>query len=235
MQFRFPDIDRISFWIGVLIATVFWWIIAAIRPLFAQALQNLKAKRKEKKEKSRRASPIEERYRQMILQQAQGLHLAAALFSLDEILIPPALLVPPARLASGASASTKDILHQAIPYLPAWPELAAIYNAPTMPLSQAVSGGSDLVLVGHPGCGKTVALAQLASQVARREPSSGLPIDSLPFLFHVADLDLPLKNPPSRCCAEALLNPIIEMLAERAPIIDLPRLPDFIRQAFREG
>ncbi len=229
MQFRFPDIDRISFWIGVLIATVFWWIVTAIRPLFAQALQNLKAKRKEKKEKSRGASAIEERYRQMILQQAQGLHLAAALFSLDEILIPPALLVPPARLASGASASTKDILHQAIPYLPAWPELAAIYNAPTMPLSQAVSGGSDLVLVGHPGCGKTVALAQLASQVARREPSSGLPIDSLPFLFHVADLDLPLKNP------EALLNPIIEMLAERAPIIDLPRLPDFIRQAFREG
>ncbi|MBU2610648.1 MAG: HEAT repeat domain-containing protein [Chloroflexi bacterium] len=243
MQFRFPDIDRISFWIGVLIATVFWWIVAAIRPLFAQALQNLKVKRKEKKEKSRRANPIEERYRQMILQQAQGLHLAAALFSLDEILMPPALLVPPARLASGAFASTEDILHLAVPYLPGWPELAAIYNAPTMPLSQALSGGSDLVLVGHPGCGKTVALAQLASQVARREPSSGLPIDSLPFLFHVADLDLPLKNPPSRrcpefiegCCAEALLNPIIEMLAERAALIDLSRLPDFIRQAFSEG
>ncbi len=235
MQFRFPDIDRISFWIGVLIATVFWWIVAAIRPLFAQALQNLKVKRKEKKEKSRRANPIEERYRQMILQQAQGLHLAAALFSLDEILIPPALLVPSARLASGASASTEDILHLAVSYLPAWPELAAIYNAPTMPLSQALSGGSDLVLVGHPGCGKTFALAQLASQVARREPSSGLPIDSLPFLFHVADLDLPLKNPPSRCCAEALLNPIIEMLAERAALIDLSRLPDFIRQAFSEG
>lgn len=145
MQFHFPDIDHISFWIGVLSATVFWWIVAAIWPLFAQALQNLKAKRKEKKEKSRRVNPIEERYRQIILQQAQGLHLAAALFSLDEILIPPALLIPPARLASGASASTEDILHLA--------ERAPIIDLPRLPdfNRQAFREGRALVLLEASG------------------------------------------------------------------------------------
>ena len=229
MQFRLPYIDRISFWIGVAVATAFWWILAALRPLLQQVIQNLKAKRKEKKEKARTSSAIEERYRQVILQKAQGFHLAAPLFSLDEILIPPSLLVPPARPAPGGSALTEDIVSLTLPYLPAWPELAAIYNAPTLDLPQAMSGGLDLVLTGQPGCGKTVALAYLASLAAHREPASGLPEDTVPFLLHVADLDLPLKKP------DALLDPIIETLAECAPVRDLPRLLDFIQRVFREG
>ena len=195
MQFRLPYIDRISFWIGAAFATAFWWVLAALRPLFQQAIQSLKARRKERKEKARTASAIEERYRQMILQQAQGYHLAAPLFSLDEILIPPRLLLPPTHATPGASAPAEDIVSLALPYTPDWPELAAIYNAPTLSIPQALVGGINLVVMGRPGYGKTVALAYLASLAARRDPTSGLPSETVPILVHVADVGLPLKNP----------------------------------------
>ena len=229
MQFRLPYIDRISFWLGVAFATAFWWVLAALRPLLQQVIQSLKAKQKEKKEKVRTASAIEERYRQIILQQAQGFHLAAPLFSLEEILIPPRLLLPPMHPAPGKPTLAEDIVSLTLPYMPDWPELAAIYNAPTLSFPKALAGGLDLVIMGQPGCGKTVALAYLASLTARRNPASGLPPETVPILVHVADLDLPLKNP------ESLLNPIIDTVAERAPVRDLPRLPDFILRIFREG
>jgi hypothetical protein len=229
MHFRLPYIDRISFWIGVAFATAFWWVLAALHPLLQLAIQSLNARRKEKKGKVRTASAIEERYRQMILQQAQGYHLAAPLFSLEEILIPPRLLLPPMHPAPGKPALAEDIVSLTLPYMPDWPELASIYNAPTLSIPQALAGGINLVVMGRPGCGKTVALAYLASLTARRDPTSGLPSETVPILVHVADLDLPLKNP------ETLLNPIIDTIAKRAPVKDLPRLPDFIQRIFREG
>jgi len=229
MQFRFPYIDRISFWIGVAFATAFWWVLAALRPLFQQAIQGLKVRRKEKKEKTRTANAIEERYRQMVLQQAQESHLSAPLFSLDEILIPPRLLLPPMHPAPGEPAPAEDIVSLTLPYMPDWPELAAIYNAPTLSIPQALAGGTNLVIMGQPGCGKTVALAYLASLTARRDPASGLPPETVPFLLHVADLNLPLRSP------EALLNPIIDTIAGRVPIRGLSRLSDFIQRTFREG
>ena len=117
---------------------------------------------------------VEERYRQIVLHQAQGLHLAAPLFSLDEILEPSQLLAPPPRVEPGDPLYNEDIVEATVPYLPAWPELAAIYKAPTITLSEALSGNSDIVLVGQTGMGKTVALASLASRLARRDPEPGL-------------------------------------------------------------
>jgi len=105
-----PYIDRSSFWIGVAFATAFWWVLAALRPLLQQVIQSLKARRKEKKGKVRTANAIEGRYRQMILRQAQGSHLAAPLFSLEEILIPPRLLLPPMHPAPGKPALAEDIV-----------------------------------------------------------------------------------------------------------------------------
>ena len=109
------------------------------------------------------------RTKQNVLIQAQGLHLAAPLFSLDEIIEPPQLLAPPPRVEPGLSLFADDIVETTVPYLPAWPELAAIYKAPTISFSEALSGNSDIVLVGQTGMGKTVALASLASRLARRD------------------------------------------------------------------
>ncbi len=228
MRFRLPNIDTFSFWLGFILAFLSWWVLSMLRPAFQHMRATAQAKQAEKKEIIRTASGVEERYRQSVLLQAQALHLAAPLFSLDEIIEPPALLAPPPRLEPGAPLLSEDIVTAAVPYIPAWPELAAIYHAPTLTLAQALSGNSDIVLTGQPGMGKTVALAYLASRLARRDPEPGLPQDTIPFLIHVADLDFPVnKDEP--------LNPLIDLIAEKAPVLDLSRIPDFVRKAFSEG
>ncbi len=228
MRFRLPRIDEFSFWLGFILATVFWWIIALVRPALHQMAENARQKRQEKKEHAKSVNIIEEHYRQNVLLQAQGMHLAAPLFALDEILIPPRLLAPPPRIEPGPPLPPEDIVEATVPYLPAWPELAAIYHAKTISLAEALSGDSDIVLMGQTGMGKTVALADLASALARRDPQTGLPPETVPFLVHVADLDLPAdKDNP--------LAALIDLVAEKAPVLDLPRIPEFVRKTFAEG
>jgi hypothetical protein len=228
MRFRFPNIDNFSFWSGLILASLFWWILSMLRPAFQQMRATARAKQAEKKERYSRSTGVEERYRQTVLLQAQGLHLSAPIFSLDEIIVPPALLAPPPRVEPGAPLLSEDIVDATVPYLPAWPELEAIYHAPTLTLAQALSGNSDIVLTGQPGMGKTVALAYLASRLARRDPEPGLSENTIPILIHVADLDLPAKK------GQPLL-PIIDLIAAKAPLLDLARIPDFVRKAFFEG
>ena len=228
MRFRFPNLDNFSFWLGVVLTSLIWWVISLLRPAFRQISENARLRRAARIEKAHAFNAVEERYRQNVLIQAQGSHLAAPLFSLDEILEPPQLLAPPPRVEPGISLYTEDIVETTVPYLPAWPELAAIYKAPTISFSEALSGNSDIVLVGQTGMGKTVALASLASRLARRDPEPGLALETLPFLVHAGDLDLPVnKDNP--------LNSVIDLVSEKASVFDLPRLSDFIRRVFSEG
>lgn len=228
MRLRFPNLDFFSFWVGVVLSSLIWWVISLLRPAFRQIRANAQLKQVENKKKNQPINAVEVRYRQTVLHQAQGMHLAAPLFSLDEILEPPLLLATPPRVEPGAPIYTEDIVDLTVPYLPTWPELAAIYKAPTLTLSEALSGNSDIILVGQTGMGKTVALASLASRLARRDPEPGLPPDTLPFLIHVADLDLPINK-------DSPINGLIDLVAEKASVFDLPRIPDFIRRAFSEG
>jgi hypothetical protein len=227
MFVRLPHVDTFSFWLGVVIATVLWWVLSLMRPAFQQMRENIKAKQAERKERARSMSGVEERYRQSTLLRVQSLHLAAPLFSLDEIIEAPRLLAPPPRVEPGAPLYSEDIVDATVPYLPAWPELAATYRAPTLTLSEALSGNSDIVLVGQTGMGKTVALACLASNLARRQPEPGLPADTLPFYIHAADLDLPVNK-------EDPLHSIIDLAAEKSPLLDVPRIPNFVKQAFAD-
>ena len=230
MRFRLSDINTLSFWLGIILASFFWWIVSMLRPAIKNILETSRIRKdeKDKKEKVHTTSIVEERYRQSVLRQAQGLHLAAPLFSLDEIIEPPALLAPPPRIEPGAPLPYEDIASTTVPYLPAWPELGSFYNAPTLTLAQALSGNSDIVLTGQAGMGKTVALAYLASCLARRDDLPGLPQDTIPFFFHVADLDLPVKK-------DDPLNSLIDLIGEKDPVLDLARLPDFVRKTFTEG
>jgi Cdc6-like AAA superfamily ATPase len=56
-------------------------------------------------------------------------------------------------------ASRAEEYHLELPYLLDWPELGARYHSATLTLAEALSGGANLLLIGKPGTGKTVALA----------------------------------------------------------------------------
>jgi HEAT repeat protein len=228
MHFRFPIVDTFSFVLGLILASLGWWVYSILRPAFHQMRSSFQAKHAEKNDTTKKEAALEERYRQRVLLHAQGLHLAAPLFSLDEIIQPPMLLAPPPRVVPGAPPYNEDIFDTTFPYLPDWPELAAIYHCSGLTLSQALSGGSDIVLTGQPGMGKTVALAHLASRLARREPEQDLPIETVPFLFHIAELDLSRKK-------DEPLRTIIESIVENSPNKDVAHIPDFVRNIFTAG
>src|SRR5215208_1547101 len=219
-------LDPFSFGIGFAVGVLFVWLLNRARPLLTQVRQNVKEQRAVAQ--TRRTSGLEDNYRRITLRRAQGMHLASSLFSLDEILQEPRLIAPPARVEPGVIGIQEDIISQTLPYMPAWPELAAIYRAPTLGVAEALAGGSNIVITGAAGTGKTVALAHLASLAANLQVRTNPDLDqeAVPYLYHVADLQFPFD--PSRDPA----SPIVNAASEDAPIFELRRLPGFIQQTF---
>ena len=219
-------LDRLSFWIGFLSGVLAGLILDRLLPSISQKQQKKRARLKETQTKLTVDS--ETHYRNDVLRQAQHLHFLAPLFSLDEILIEPRLLAPPVPLQPGQEKIATTIANSLIPYLPDWPELAATCHAPTLTLSQALSAGANLILIGHPGSGKTVALAHLATLVARKEAKAREMAKLTPLLLHAADLSLPLReNTPS-------LDILTEAVANHLTDFNKSQLPAFLRQIFEE-
>ncbi len=222
-------LDPFSFAIGFAVGILFVWLMGRVRPLFAQMRENVKEQRQVAQ--TRRTSGLEDNHRRITLRRAQGMHLASSLFALDEILQEPRLMAPPARVEPGVIELQEDIISQTLPYMPAWPELAAIYRGPTLGMAEAISGGSNIVIVGAAGIGKTVALAYLASQAANLQVKldANAAVEAVPYLYHVADLQLPFES------SKDPVNIITNVASEHAPVFDLGRLPGFIQQTFKSG
>jgi HEAT repeat protein len=220
-------VDVTSLIVGLAVATIVWWVISRGRPLWQQLLQNLHSRREASLQ--RRMSDVEADHRRDVLRRAQGMHLAAPLFALDEILEEPLLLAPPARIEPEGTLASEDVVTMTVPYLPAWPELAATYQAPTLTLGEAVMGGVPLVLIGQPGIGKTVALAHLATLAANGSEALGPLRDIVPFLLHVADLQLPVAQ------RKELLDRIIDLTAENVSVLSVSRVETFVNSCFRSG
>ena len=221
--------DFISFVIGFASGIFFTWLLSRVRPLLTQIRQGVIEQREATQ--VRRTSGLEDNHRRLTLRRAQGMHLASSLFSLDEILQEPRLLAPPARVEPGVVGIQEDIISQTLPYMPAWPELAAIYRAPTIGVIEAIAGGSNIVIVGAAGTGKTVALAHLASEAANLRVTLGpnTELEAVPYFYHVADLQFPFDT--SKDPAYMIIN----AASEHAPVFDLRRLPGFIQQTFKNG
>ena len=220
-------LDAPSFGIGFLAGILFTWLLSRIRPLWGQWRET--ARERQQSAQIKRTSGVEDNHRRVTLRRAQGMHLAASLFSLDEILQEPRLMAPPARVEPGVIGIQEDIISQTLPYMPAWPELAAIYRAPTLKLTEAISGGSNLVITGEAGAGKTVALAHLASLAANRKVLLDSGQEAVPYLYHVADLRMPYD------ATRDPISVIIDSAGEHASMFDLRRLPAFIQQTFKNG
>jgi HEAT repeat protein len=224
-----PLLDPLSFAIGFVVGIVFAWLLGRVRPLFAQLRESAKEKRQVAQ--TRRTTGLEDNHRRITLRRAQGMHLASALFSLDEILQEPRLIAPPPRVEPGVVGIQEDIISQTLPYMPAWPELAATYRAPTLGVAEAIAGGSNIVIVGAAGTGKTVALAYLASLTANLKVKlqADAELEAVPYLYHVADLQLPFD------ASRDPVNIIMNAASEHAPLFDLRRLPGYIQQTFKNG
>ena len=218
--------DLFSFLIGLLSGILLSWSIRKITPIRNWLKQSIDTINKQADHG--RSKNIEIHYRRDVILQAQQNHLAAPLFSLEEISIEPHILVPPVLPQPGQENSINEVANQIVPYMPDWPEMAAVFKTPTITLSEALTGGVNGILIGRPGSGKTVALSNLACKVAQRDPSSGNLAGLIPILLHIADLNFPLNENYQP------LSMIINSLITKYSGLNQKHLAAFIKYSFTE-
>ena len=244
-----------SFWLGFLTGGLFAWIFSRLRIYLPKLIISLRKKMVGVRENFSTSTDV--RLRNDIYSFTQKQHLAASLFSLDEIAIVPKVLTPLIQASQSIEFAPTDSVSLTVPYVPDWPELAAVYKASTMTLIEALQGGANIILAGHPGSGKTVALAWLASSIVRNIPGLGILEGLLPLYVHATDIqhflprsdeesydpgNIEVKEPgfldrqPSN--KDDVSDDSIDILAKAvstyASPLTLPKLPGIIRSALEK-
>ena len=187
------------------------WILARIR----EQLQSLR---------SGLTTRAIDRYQVELITRAETTHLARAILALDEILVTPRVLVPPAPSdPTNDEAPPQDTLG-VVPNLPDFTYLSGVYVAHTLSLGEALSNGADLMLTGDPGSGRSTALAYLAIRLANRDEALGEIDGKVPILVHAADLPLEGRRDP--------IEPIVEAAQRVVSPSVATMLPAYIKKHF---
>jgi HEAT repeat protein len=210
-----------GFFFGLLAA----YIYAKFEPI-RSAIGDYFSKRAESSDR-RQTQVSTDRYRLDVIQYAQMLHAARALFTLDEIAVEPRLLAPPAQPDPEKGDAVPEDTLSVAPNLPDWDYLSAVYQASTISLSDALRSDANLLITGHPGSGKTTALAYLAIRVALADPVVGELASLTPIFIHAADLVL------DRASDKEPLKPIVQAVTHTLASNASGRLPANLRSTFR--
>jgi len=218
-----PPLDRLSFWLGFLAASLFWWVLSRIYHAVPGFIKTLRERSLERSEQV--TSGLSVHVRQVTHQQVQANHLAANLFSLDEIAVAPRLLAPPAWLINPDHLqSPSSIASQAVPYLPHWNELATQLPVDHLEPYQALLQNARIAIIGEPGSGKTFCLSYLASQLARQAISDAGVSDWVPIYLHILDLKLGSGDEVKP------VDDIVKMVASKLPLQQRGRTAGFINE-----
>lgn len=220
-------LDFISFAIGFITALLFWWAVGQLRILFPRVRTTLTKALQARR--NRELSEVEDRLRKELVRRMESLHLAASLFSLDEILIPPTLLAPPPAVVPGDSDNPDEEDLLVIPYLPDWPEMICQLTVPRITLAEALQTQVNIAIIGQPGSGKTVALAHLTAQVARGDASLGSLASLTPLYLHAGSLNLENNT------GQDPFALIVERARGYVPGIFSPQVPTLLRAAAQNG
>jgi len=163
-QLRF---DFISFLAGFAAASIIWLIVWRLRKNWGQIRKTVSSQAGALRKKN--LIEVEAYINQVAYRRAQRLHIAANLFPLEDILVPPLVLSPPASPDSNGTLPETGVLDQVIPYMPDWPEMASEYGFYLLPLNELASQRADLAVIGRPGAGKTTALAHLTTEIVQKQ------------------------------------------------------------------
>ncbi|RQV99414.1 NACHT domain-containing protein, partial [bacterium] len=140
--------------------------------------------------KQKNLNVIEDQFKSATYQRAQNAHLQNNLFPLKEIIVPPFFTAPPKNKLNHASEPIYSVTDRLFPFTPGYLELASQFSISKISLSDAIANGVNLVLIGHPGSGKTTALADLVSQICSCPQKTGQLAAFFPIYMHVHDIIL---------------------------------------------
>ena len=221
------NFDSISFWLGFLVASLFWWAFSKVQRFFPQI--GASVKESIQSNQVRQQSGIEKYLLNNTCLKVQSLHISKDLFSLEEIAIPPRLNVPTYLTPDDEAYTVTTVASHVIPFLPETPELTAQYFVSTISPVEALQEGANIVIIGEPGSGKTVALAYAALQISKDDPVTNKLLDHLPLFLHVSDLDLAREE------IQDPINLIIDCLIQENSSFVRSRIPDSIRKLAKDG
>ena len=229
-----PRFNGFWFWVGFLLGLALGLIARSFREFF-QGLRTRWQGWKEIRRLHSRATILRQ-WRRHLRRYIQGQHVAASLFPLEAILLPPRVLpLPPFPPTEEEEEGAEDprrspTLTDTLP--PGLEEgvWESLFYWPGLSLEEALQGGTSLALLGPLGSGKTTALLHLALQLLDREDGP------FPLLVHAADLpwetlpEPPEPEPIWKPLAEALHQPLGVSRAREAQW-----LATFVEDHLRQG
>ncbi len=219
--------DYGEFIFGILLGIFGAFIFFKLEPIRNEISGWFEGRSQEKGSQRKRVSA--DRYRSDLIAKAQSMHVARAIFSLEEILIPPRLLAPPITQDPEKDGAIPENTLSILPTLPDWNYLSGVYQAPTISLGTALSSKTNLLITGWPGAGKTTALAYLAIHSALRDPEVGPAAELTPVFLHAAALVL------DRSSEKDPLKPIVTAAQDSVSSAAASRLPGQLQGDFKRG
>ena len=106
-------------------------------------------------------------YIKIVYRFAQSLHIASDYYPLESILVPSKCIAPPPAIQPDSKEFDSSLIQQSFGYDPALQELSSEFFGPTFTLIEALSGNTNICLIGYPGSGKTTAIADCIISLAK--------------------------------------------------------------------
>ncbi len=225
--FKNFELEKISFFIGFLTASLLWLAVSKFRTWIPEIVANIK--KYIKNIKSMQSSGIQNAIRSEAYLTAQQNHLAKSLFFLNQILIEPRLLAEPIFIHDDEKVFFESEVALTVPYTPDFPFLSRNLNVPRITITEAIQKGADLVICGAPGSGKTVALAHLVSSLAQRNPNCGLSSSKIPLYINIHDTDILNSSEFS------LVELLQKIFLHRLPSSQTPKLMKFLPESLKDN
>lgn len=223
LSFRF---ELTSFILGFVTASVFWWLLNHLSKSAPAIVRFFKGKLDHWRQTN--FSNIDRYLRLDVQKRAQRNHLANPIFSLNEILIEPRIMVP-FGIDAQSPHHTRPLSATLIPYHPDWPEVTTQYPYPSFSIAQAIQNHAHLAIIGPAGCGKTVTLAHLANLLAAKDPKIGKKNTCFPLYLNVNEVTIPTLP------TDDPLAQLVAVVVARSPLIIQKRIPAFLKNLAGDG
>jgi HEAT repeat protein len=219
-------IDYSSFWAGALLAGLILYLIFKFHRNIKHGFNLIRGNILGFRDKLSIAS--ESDYINILYRYVQGLHITSNLFPLDKISIDPKCIAPPPAIFPGKENLDPSLIQQTIGHDPYLPDLAVEYNSPTISLLDALSTDTSIFLVGLPGTGKTVAIADCISKMIKLRPEETEATRKIPFYTKAHHI---LAQFPG----SDLLTIILTAIQENQLFNTIPSFPKFLTSTINSG
>ncbi len=219
-------IDYSSFWAGALLTVLILYLVLKFRLNIKNGFSLFLRKILKFRDKLSIAS--ESDYINILYRYVQGIHITSNLFPLDKISIEPKCIAPPPAIFPGKENLDPSLIQQTIGHDPYLPDLAVEYYSPTISLLDALSTDTSIFLVGLPGTGKTVAMADCISKMIKMRPEETETTRKIPFYTKAHHI---LAQFPG----SDLLTIILTAIQENPLFNTIPSFPKFLTSTINSG